>query len=385
MSGTPPGLRANFSQPALSRVVADNEALYGEMLHWALAAADVVITTGGLGPTVDDLTRRVVSRVTRKRLVTVKQAEDHIREILGRLGVRVTDAELHQALIPEGAEPIHNRHGTACGFVLKVGSTWLFSLSGVPHEMEQMFKDGVLPHLKGTGRPLYWRQFNTMGLSESELQTIIHGVDLPKGVRVAYTSQDFVVSLTVYTHDRKVLDEAASKIKAAIPEKRLVSEGKTALNEALFEALQKSNATVAVAESFTGGLLLDRITDVPGVSDFLKGGVVAYSTEAKKRLLGVSEESIKKHGVYSEEVALEMAKGVAERLGSDFGVGTTGVAGPEDEGPDLPAGLTYVAVWGKGQQKARRFMVPGNRRRVKSRAANIALNMLRLALLKSTK
>lgn len=372
-------------EPIFHGVIADNAALYGETLHWSLAAADVVITTGGLGPTVDDLTRVVVSRVTGRRLITVKKAEDHIKNLLSRLGVCVTESELRQALIPEGAEPIFNRYGTACGFAVRVGSTWLFCLSGVPQEMKQMFDEGVLPRLKGTGPPLYWRRFNTMGLSESELQTIVHSVDLPKGVRVAYTSYDFLVTLTLYTRKKEELEKASEMLKVAIPSEKLVSEGSKALNEALFEALQEAGATVAVAESFTGGLVIDRITDVPGISAFFKGGVVAYSLDAKKELLGVSDKTLKEKGVYSEEVAVEMARGVAERLGAELGVGTTGVAGPDAESPGSPVGLAFIAVWGRGKKWVKRFMIPGSRRDIKSRAANIALNMLRLTTISTTK
>jgi len=372
-------------EPVFCGVVADNAALYGETLHWALAATDVVITTGGLGPTVDDLTRQVVARVTGKRLISVSEAEQHIRDVLQKLGVPVRESELRQALIPEGATPIHNRYGTACGFALQVGKTHLFCLSGVPQEMEQMFEDGVLPLLKGTGRPLFWRRFNTMGLSESELQAIVRGVALPKGVRVAYTASDYLISLTVYAHNEKLLDESAEKVKSAIPPKRLISEGKKALNEALFEALQAKGATFAVAESFTGGLLLDRITDVAGISAYLRGGVVAYSAEAKSGVLGVAKETIEKFGVYSLEVAEEMARCAAKRFGADFAISTTGVAGPQPAGPGLPAGLAFVGVYGNGTAKARRFTISGPRRSVKSRAANIALNILRLALLEPPK
>jgi len=295
---------------------------------------------------------------------------------------------MRQALIPQTATVIPNEYGTASGFHLKLttegGGRHLFCLSGVPLEMRQMLDSFVIPRLKDLFgnrlRPLLLHRFNTIGYSESEVASLVGSLRLPDGVSVSFRASDYIVSVTFYGETEEELDGAVRLFRGAVEPRKLLSEGDVRPQEALFAALMERDVSVAVAESFTGGLITDRITDVAGASDFLRGGIVAYTEDAKTELLGVSEETIREKTVYSEDVALQMAMGVRDVLGADYGLATTGVAGPSDVSPKAPAGLCFFAVCGKTSKLTKKMRIPGDRRGVKRRAANVAMNLLRLAV-----
>lgn len=373
---------------ALHLTVGDDKKAIGDAIRYALNRADVVVTTGGLGPTDDDFTRSAVSELFSLPLKTDEEAEEDIRSLLSRIGGAVSEAELRQALIPQTAMRIPNEHGTASGFALTLqnaqGRRHLFCLSGVPFEMKQMLVSSVVPMLKREFaerlHPLLTHRLNTIGYSESELASLVLSLKLPSDVSVSYRASDYIVSITFYAEAKSSLEKAVSLLREAVEPARLLSEGDIKIQDALLAVLKERNVTVAVAESFTGGLVADRITDVAGVSKFFRGGVIAYSKEAKTTLLGVSETTIKEGTVYSEDVALKMAKGVKERFGTDYGLATTGVAGPSDASPSAPAGLCFLAVSGKQKEWVKRLNIAGDRRRIKSRAANVAINLLRIAV-----
>jgi nicotinamide-nucleotide amidase len=373
----------------LRLTVGDQEDAIINGLKQGLNEADIVIMTGGLGPTDDDLARTAVSKLLNIPLEKDSDAEAHIIDVLTKVGLRVEKNELRQAYIPEGSTVIANEYGTAAGFGLKIerdGSPkLLFALSGVPVEMRQMLEDGVIPLIEQTFseslRPIFIHRINTMGYSESEVQRIVHSIKIPKDVSVAYKAAEYIVSVIFYGEEESRLKNTAEEFKSLISKHKFLSEGEVTVQEALFAALKKRRATIAVAESITGGLVMDKITDVPGVSEFLKGGIVAYSPDSKTALLGVSETTIRDKTVYSKEVALEMARGAKARFGVDYSVSTTGVAGPVDISPEAPAGLCFIAVCGKNGETVRQFRIPGDRRTVRIRAANVAINLLRLAVL----
>jgi len=373
-------------EPVLVLEVGDDLERYGAALRFAVSAADVVVTTGGLGPTDDDLTRQVVAEVAGAPLERNEEAAEHVKAILERVGVALGRDEMRQALIPAGAEIIPNERGTACGFSLTTKApdgraVALFSLSGVPGEARQMYETGVEPRLPAAA-PVVWRRLNTMGLSESALQQTVRSLDLPSEIRVAYQAADYIVSATFYGRDATVVDAAFARLVAAVEPRRVVSEGEVTLSEALLAALRLRSRSVACAESFTGGLAADLITDAAGVSRFFRGGTVAYSAEAKIATLGVRPETVESHGVCSERTALEMARGARRLFRADFAVATTGVAGPDDLGPELPAGSAFFAVVGPDDfVRTLRKRIPGGRRDVKLRAARTAVNVLRLAVL----
>jgi len=368
--------------------VGDDESSLKSALGDAVGRADVVVMTGGLGPTDDDLTRFVVSDFFSLPLVVNEEAQKRIMSVLSRVGVSVGEAEMRQALIPRTATVIPNEHGTASGFYLKSemegGKRHFFCLSGVPFEMRQMLDSFVIPTLKNFFgnrlRPLLLHRFNTIGFSESEVASLVRSLKLPEGVSVSYRASDYIVSVTFYGETEKALDEAVRLFRGAVEPKKLLSEGDVRPQEALFATLKERNASIAVAESFTGGLITDRISDVAGASDFLRGGIVAYTEGAKTELLGVSEETIKEKTVYSEEVAIQMARGVRDVFEADYGLATTGVAGPSDVSPKAPAGLCFFAICGKKTELVRRMRIVGDRRAIKRRAANVAMNLLRLAV-----
>ncbi|MCX7703841.1 MAG: CinA family nicotinamide mononucleotide deamidase-related protein [Planctomycetota bacterium] len=373
----------------LRLTVGDKMADITNAIKQGLQEADIVVVTGGLGPTDDDTTRESIAHLLNLSLERDYEAESHLKDVLSKVKVSIGESELKQAKVPERSIVIPNRHGTAAGFALEVcvegSSKLIFALSGVPFEMRQMFEDSVAPLIeqKFAGRlhPLSIRRINTIGYSESEVQGLVHSLKIPDTVSVAYKASDYIVSVMFYSEEEKEVERTAESFRQLLDRRKFLSEGDVSIQEALLAALKTGKGTFAIAESFTGGLIMDRVTSVPGISEFFKGGVVAYAADSKTALLGVSEKTIREKRLYSEEVALEMARGVKRLFGADFSVATTGVAGPADVSPDAPAGLCVVAVCGKSSEYVKRFRIPGDRQTVKSRASNIAINLLRLAFL----
>jgi nicotinamide-nucleotide amidase len=314
-------------------------------LKLALARAELVIMTGGLGPTDDDLTRQVAAEVFHRPLV-------FRRELVKR---RRPAINLRQAYVPRGARVIRNPLGTAPGFLIRQGPTTFAALSGVPDEMRSMFASIPLPR-----RAARLQTFRIFGLSEAAVDTAVAGKIPPYGITVRRGCVTVVVrgearafmrrkfGAHVFTEDDRELEQVAAAALAG--------------------------RTLAIAESCTGGLITDRLTDVPGISRSLLETVVAYSNASKIARLGVRERTLRDHGAVSEQTAVEMARGVAERAGADVGLAVTGVAGPTGR----PVGLVWIALW-NGAPRERRLDLRGDRRRIKMLAAAHALDLLRLS------
>jgi nicotinamide-nucleotide amidase len=369
--------------------VPDRPAAIESVLGAAVEAADVVVTTGGLGATADDRTKQVAARVLGRKLTLDDEVLARVRERFEERGLTMPGSNVAQAMVPEGARTIDNPSGTAPGFLLEHEGTLVFLLPGVPSEMESMLSNYVVPFLEGRGakRLTEERLLRTTGIAESEISEIVGGVARRLArVDVAYLPALTGVDLRITGRGGRPAEAAAAADRAAdLLAERLepfvYARGRESLEEIVGYLLAMNGKTLAVAESCTAGGLSARITDVAGSSDYFRGGVIAYSDDLKKRLLGVRAGTLKKHGAVSREVALEMAEGARGRGRADCGIGITGVAGPGGGSPDKPVGLVHVAVVFGREARAREHRLPGDRSAVRAQAVQAALELLRRVLL----
>lgn len=369
--------------------VPDDAAAIEDTLRAAVTAADIVVTTGGLGATADDRTKQVAARVLGRKLALDDDVLARVRGHFEARGLTMPEVNVAQAMVPEGARAIDNPSGTAPGFLLEHEDTLVFLLPGVPSEMESMVSNYVVPFLEGRGarRRTEERLLRTTGVAETAIAEIVGSLTR----RLARTDVRYLPSLGGV--DLRIAGRGASPAEAARAADRaadmlaeklepfVYARGGESLEEIVGYLLAMNGKTVAVAESCTAGGLGARITGVPGSSDYFRGGVVAYSDDLKKRLLGVRAGTLKRHGAVSKEVALEMAKGAKDRGRSDCGIGITGIAGPGGGSPGKPVGLVHVAVVCDRKARASEHRFPGDRNAVRERAVQAALELLRRALL----
>ena len=378
-------------------VVGDDLPDMVAVLKTAARRARVVIITGGLGPTVDDLTREAVAEATGHRLVRRKAALDEMTARLAQWGRTPTKSQFRQAMIPSGADIVSNPVGTAPGFVLVWNGTFFAALPGVPREMEPMLRDGVVPRLQAwmptqkvrPATPMMRRVLHTAGVPESVVDQQLEGL-LPPGSPVQlgiYASpMEVMVSLTgpAGAEGTAALERSFDEAKSRLGDIVYGQEADT-MESVVGELLTTQRMTLAAAESCTGGLIGHRLTQVPGSSSYVDRVVVCYSNRAKVDLLGVPSELIDRHGAVSAEVAAAMARGIRERSGVSVGLSVTGIAGPGGATDTKPVGLVYVGLdGGAGQAMTKEFRFHGGDRNViKQRSSQAALDLLRRWLTKN--
>jgi len=360
---------------------------YPERLEWAwkqaLEKGDVIISTGGIGPTADDLTSETVARVLGVPLVEHAESAERIRRWFEATGRAMPLNNLKQALMPRGAELVPNALGTAPGYRVAHGGRHLVVLPGVPREMKPMVEEIVLPWLRSQrGGDVYLaRTFQTFGVTESGLDELVAGVVDPAEGRVSFRASFPEVSVRVVVHGepalaRERLQVVGDRLRAAIGA-GCYGEGAVTLEETVGTLLRERGLTVATAESCTGGLVAHRLTNVPGSSAYVRGGVVAYANDAKQRLLGVASTTLAAHGAVSEEAAAEMAAGARQSLGADIAVSTTGIAGPDGGTPEKPVGTVCLGLASADETLAARYQFWGTRDWVKLLASQVALEWIR--------
>ena len=365
----------------------------------ALDRTGAVITTGGLGPTSDDLTKPAIARIFgRKMKLDESIAADLERRWRARFPTSAFPATNRtQAEVPEGATILTNRHGSAPGIWLEdERNRWVAMMPGVPREMRGMLAEEVLPAMqareKGQIAVVLSGTVRTTGIAESAIAELL-GPDflgvagtelgsLPLAFLPGVAGVDLRVTARGLSPDRarQLIAAAVAKLRAKLAP-YVYGEGDTDLAAVVLEICRSRNLTLALAESCTGGLLGERLTNIPGSSDVFLGGVIAYHNDVKIDLLGVTAADLEKHGAVSEEVALQMAAGIRSKTSADIGVSITGIAGPGGGSPEKPVGLVWVGIDGHGR-KARRFHVGGDRAEIRQRAAQSALEMVRRALSK---
>jgi len=363
-----------------------------ERLLWALRhgldLGELVIGTGGLGPTTDDLTTEVVAEFFGQQLKMDQGVVEALRRRFASRGVEMTPNNLKQALFPEGADIIPNPTGTAPGFrVATNDGKYLIWLSGVPREMEVMLKESVLPWVaeeRKTGMELLACTFKIYGLTESKLGDILKTIPISDEVRLSYRAHypDLSLRLTVRGNGEreKKFSQLRAKIRGLVGP-HIYAEGDESLEEIVGKLLVEKHWTLGVAESCTGGYIGHRITRVAGSSVYFKTSAVTYSDESKIHFLGVQRATLKQYGAVSRETALQMAEGIRRQADADIGLSVTGIAGPTGGSPEKPVGTVWIGLARAEESDARLFRFQGDRERVILGASQAALNWLRTALL----
>lgn len=370
----------------LKTVVGDDEARLEETVRDALRRSEIVISTGGLGPTEDDITRKIFARVLKRHLVLNDEILDKIKARFARRGTPMPEINSRQALVMENAEILPNNNGTAPGMLVREENCTVVLLPGPPRELKPMFDASVAPVLQQRAGELYIRRrtLSIFGLTESRTDEIAAPIYLQyQNPSTTILFKDGQIELHLTAQARAIeeaealLDELGGKLEVALGEYVFSRQNET-LEHVVGELLKWRGYTVATAESCTGGLLAGRLTEVPGSSEYFQEGVVSYSNEAKADLLGVPAALIAQHGAVSEEVAKAMAQGIRRRSNATFGIGITGIAGPGGGSEEKPVGLVYIALADDTEQAdARRFVFPGDRHFVRTLSVNAALDLLR--------
>lgn len=368
-------------------IVADEPGLLEDALRALLARVDVVITTGGLGPTADDLTREAAAAAVGRRLVRDTSIVDALRERFRSYGRSMPSVNEKQGDLIEGASAIDNPRGTAPGQRVEHEGKRLFLLPGPPGEMKPLFDTVILPELRAAGRVVRRRVLKIAGMGESAVDQLIaplyEKVENPHTTILGAPGQielHLVGEGTSVEEAEERIESLATGIREKLPG-RLFSEDGRELPEVVAALLVEGGHSLAVAESCTGGLLSARLTDVPGSSRFLDRSFVTYSNRSKTEELGVAPELLESQGAVSEAVAAAMARGARRVAGTGVGVGITGIAGPDGGSDEKPVGLVHIAIDGEAGTRAYQARFLGGRERVRFQATQIALEMIRRGLL----
>jgi len=366
--------------------IPDDHQTISSSIRKSLLDSDIVVLTGGLGPTVDDITLECISMALNKKLIFNKKVAAHIRSHFKKRKLKMPKNNLRQALIPEGAKYILNNIGSAPGLIICVGKKVLIALPGVPFEMQDMIEKSVTPYLKKHFLPdliIKSHVIKITGLAESVVNEKIEDIlKIGGNVQMGIYPHPGEISVKI-----TVTDKSANKVNSTINkiEKNIKSRlgyyifgyDNEKLEQVIGKLLLKKKKTLSIAESCTGGLLADRITDIPGSTKYFQIGVVTYSNESKNKVLNIPIETIKEHGAISRQVANLMAKNVRLLGRSDIGIGISGIAGPTGGTKKKPVGLVYISLSTKDKTLCKEFRFLGQRNIIKFKATQAALNMLR--------
>ena len=373
----------------LKTIVGDDDARLEELVTDAVKRSRIVITTGGLGPTEDDITRKVVARALGRRLALDENVLNEIRARFQSFGVAMPERNSRQAMVIDGAEVLPNPNGTAPGLYLEEGNCSIALLPGPPREMRPMFENHVQDRLeKMSGEVRFARRImRVAGMGESavdeKIAPIYSQYENPQ-TTILFNSSEIEIHLRAHGRTEAdaetLLDDLSLKLEKALGNSVFSFRGET-MEEVIGRRLTITGFTLSVAESCTGGLIAERLTKVPGSSKYFLEGVVTYSNEAKIRLLGVDRKVIREFGAVSSQVARDMARGVRHHAKTDFGLAVTGIAGPDGGTEEKPVGLVYIALADDAHTEHRRLMLPGDRELIRWRASQAALDMLRRRLI----
>ncbi|MFK7809741.1 MAG: competence/damage-inducible protein A [Saprospiraceae bacterium] len=371
--------------------VSDGEKDIVTALQGALKEVDVVLFTGGLGPTKDDITKKVLADFFGAKMVFDESTFNRIQRLFAKLGRSTTDAHMQQAYMPDKATILMNKLGTAPGMWFEQDGKVIVSMPGVPYEMKYLMEAEVIPKLlkKFSGTPVLHRTICTVGEGESRLAKRLtpYFDQFPDFIKVAYLPSIGKVRIRLTARGenqeelQQILDEKVKGIEEIIPQFIFGYDTET-LETAVGAILQKQGKMIALAESCTGGYLAHQFTSQPGCSAYFAGGFVTYSNELKMKILGVQSDTLKKHGAVSEQTVLEMVKGCLKITGADIAISISGIAGPGGGTPDKPVGTIWIAIGNAERQETRLLQLGKDRLRNIQYTGTQALNMVRKFLLK---
>lgn len=383
-------------------VVGDNAERMKECISTSLSRSDLLVMTGGLGPTQDDITKEVVAKLLGRKLNVDETSEKRIKLYFDRRGKKMSKNNIRQAQIPEGARIIDNNNGLAPGVFIRLSAEeakkfgknadnapMILLLPGPHEELTAMWEGEIVPMLqKYTGQVIYSAMVKIVGRAESEVAELLDDLISASGdVTVApYAKTGEVhVRVTAGAEDeknaKKLVKPVIKEIKNRLGDSVFTTDENTTLEQAVVELLLANKLTVTTAESCTGGLIAGRLINVPGVSEIFKSGYITYSNKAKRKIIGVKRKSLEKYGAVSAQVVKEMAEGVAFYTKSDVAVAVSGIAGPDGGTPEKPVGLVYIAVNVCGQITIRDYHFSGNREKVRNSAVASALILMRQCIL----
>ncbi len=370
-------------------VVGDNPGRLEEMVKTAMKRSDIIILSGGLGPTQDDLTKETVAKVMGKKLVEDQKARQEIQLFLERRGRTITENNWKQALVPEGCQVLYNVNGTAPGLIVKDDNTCVILLPGPPNELVPMFEEQVYPYLhKLQPEIICSKMIKLCGIGESSAETkILDLVEAQTNPTVAPYAKTGEVHLRITakaeseTAAYKLMEPVEEVLRQRFGTLIYTDDPQVTLEMAIYELLKANNLTVTTAESCTGGLVAGRLINVPGISEYLKEGYITYSNEAKQKLLGVPAEILQKYGAVSPQTAEAMAKGGAKAAEVDVCIAVTGIAGPDGGSLEKPVGLVYMSCYCLGKVYTEKNQYTGSRSKIREYAVASALTLLRQAIL----
>lgn len=370
-------------------VVGDNAERLSQAVRLAMGRSDIVILSGGLGPTEDDLTKEVVASVMGRELILDEPSKKKIDDFFKERGMEATQNNWKQALVPKGAIILENHNGTAPGVILQEEKAVVVLLPGPPLELVPMFEESVIPYLKEL-QPgvIFSRTVKICGVSESKVEDQIRDLIDAQGNPTLATyakTGEVHIRVTAQAENEK---EAKKLIKPIVKELKTrfgydiySTEEDITLEQAVVDLLMANNLTVTCAESCTGGMLSARLINIPGVSEAYKSGYVTYSNKAKRKILGVKKSTLEKHGAVSKQTAEEMAKGAAFITKADVAVAITGIAGPDGGTQEKPVGLVYIACNVKGKVTVAQFRFNGSRAKIREASTTAALMLMRRCML----
>ncbi len=370
-------------------VVGDNEERLQETVKQGLKRSDILILTGGLGPTDDDLTKEVVAKAMKKKLVEDSKARDMIQTYFENRGLEITENNWKQAMVPEGAQVLYNHNGTAPGLIVESGEKCAILLPGPPNEMKPMFEEYVADYLKSKNpEVIVSTTVKLCGIGESKVADMIRDIlENQSNPTVAPYAKTGEVHLRVTAKAadtkaaNKLIKPVVKQLKTRLAEYIYTTDENTTLEKAVVDLLVANNLTVSTVESCTGGMVAARLINVSGVSDVFKMGHITYSNKAKKKILGVKKRTLEKHTAVSAEVAKEMVKGVELVSKADVCISVTGLAGPEGGTEKKPVGLVYIGCSLKGKETVQEYHFNGNREKVRESATAAALVLMRKCIL----
>ena len=370
-------------------VVGDNEERLFETIKTALSRADILLLSGGLGPTQDDLTKEVAAKAFGRKLYLHEESKASIQKFFEKRGLEITDNNWKQAMMPEDCIVVDNPNGTAPGVIMEQDGKHVILMPGPPNEMIPMFEKSIMPYLsKLQSCVIFSQTVKVCGVGESKAETMVQDlIDEQSNPTIATYAKTGEVHLRVTARAedekaaRKLVKPIIKELKGRFGNHVYTTDDEVTLGKAVVDLLLANKLTVSTVESCTGGLVAARLINVPGVSEVFKSGYITYSNKAKRRLLGIKKSTLLKHGAVSEEIAREMAKGAALVSKSDVTVSITGIAGPDGGSEEKPVGLVYIGCNVCGRTTVKECHFSGNRTKIRENTVSSALSLMRECIL----